>query len=148
MKMTDSFTISAPKENVWEVFMDVEKLAGCLPGCEGLVAFSDKEYEADMVVKTMFMTIKFKVNGILKDSVEGEEMNVEMVGKPMKLAGLFKTKMNITLDEVGDTETKITYAMDLQMTGRLATLGDVLMKGTIKKSANEFAENVQTLFAG
>ncbi|WP_255363015.1 SRPBCC domain-containing protein [Sporosarcina sp. P33] len=31
MKMTDSFTISAPKENVWEVFMDVEKLAGCLP---------------------------------------------------------------------------------------------------------------------
>ncbi|WP_255363041.1 CoxG family protein [Sporosarcina sp. P33] len=119
-----------------------------MPGCEGLVALSDKEYEADMVVKTMFMTIKFKANGILKDSVEGEEMNVEMVGKPMKLAGLFKTKMNITLDEVGDTETKITYAMDLQMTGRLATLGDVLMKGTIKKSANEFAENVQTLFAG
>ncbi|WP_340084736.1 SRPBCC domain-containing protein [Siminovitchia sp. FSL H7-0308] len=147
MKIKDSFTINAAKEDVWTVFMDVEKLASCLPGCQNLVAHSDTEYEADMVVKTKFMTIKFKANGVLTDAVEGEELKVEMVGKPMKLAGLFKSKMTVQLEEVDENVTKIIYEMDLQMTGRLATLGDILMKGTVKKSADEFADNVQKLFA-
>lgn len=147
MKIIDSFTINAAKADVWTVFMDVEKLASCVPGCDNLVAHSDTEYEADMVVKTKFMTIKFKANGVLTDAVEGEELKVEMLGKPMKLAGLFKSKMTVQLEEIDDNLTKIIYEMDLQMTGRLATLGDILMKGTVKKSADEFAENVQTLFA-
>lgn len=147
MKIKDSFTINAAKEDVWTVFMDVEKLASCVPGCQNLVAHSDTEYEADMVVKTKFMTIKFKANGVLADAVEGEELKVEMVGKPMKLAGLFKSKMTVQLEEVDENATKIHYEMDLQMTGRLATLGDILMKGTVKKSADEFADNVQKLFA-
>ncbi|MFS0646067.1 CoxG family protein [Siminovitchia sp. 179-K 8D1 HS] len=148
MKIKDSFTIQAAKEDVWTVFMDVEKLASCVPGCENLVALSDTEYEADMVVKTKFMTIKFKANGVLTDAVEGKELKVEMLGKPMKLAGLFKSKMTVQLEEIDENVTNIIYEMDLQMTGRLATLGDILMKSTVEKSADEFAENVQTLFAG
>lgn len=147
MKINDSFTINAAKDDVWTVFMDVEKLASCVPGCNDLVALSETEYEADMIVKTKFMTIKFKANGVLKDAVEGEELKVEMVGKPMKLAGLFKSKMYVQLEEMAPNETKILYEMDLQMTGRLATLGDILMIGTVKKSADEFADNVQELFA-
>ncbi len=147
MKINDSFTINAAKDDVWTVFMDVEKLASCVPGCNDLVALSETEYEADMIVKTKFMTIKFKANGVLKDAVEGEELKVEMVGKPMKLAGLFKSKMYVQLEEMAPNETKILYEMDLQMTGRLATLGDILMRGTVKKSADEFADNVQELFA-
>src|SRR5699024_424072 len=135
------------KDDVWTVFMDVEKLASCVPGCNDLVAHSDTEYEADMVVKTKFMTIKFEANGVLKDAIEGEELKVEMVGKPMKLAGLFKSKMIVQLEEIDANQTKILYEMDLQMTGRLATLGDILMRGTVKKSADEFADNVQELFA-
>lgn len=147
MKINDSFTINAAKDDVWTVFMDVEKLASCVPGCNDLVAHSDTEYEADMVVKTKFMTIKFKANGVLKDAIEGEELKVEMVGKPMKLAGLFKSKMSVQLEEIDANQTKILYEMDLKMTGRLATLGDILMRGTVKKSADEFADNVQKLFA-
>lgn len=147
MKLKDSFIINAPKENVWEVFMDVEKLASCVPGCENMTALSETEYEADMDVKTKFMKIRFKANGQLKDMVEGEELNVEMTGKPTKLAGLFKTKMKVNLEELEEAKTKVIYNMDLQMTGRLASLGDVLMRGTVKKSGDEFAENVQALFS-
>lgn len=147
MKITDSFIIEAEKDRVWEIFMDVEKLANCVPGCKDMVALSETEYEANMEVKTKFMKINFKANGVLKDAIEGEELNVEMVGKPLKLAGLFKTKMKVQLEEMESNQTKVIYHMDLQMTGRLATLGDLLMKGTIKKSAEEFADNVQQLFS-
>lgn len=147
MKISDSFTIEAPKTEVWDVFMNVEKLAGCVPGCKDMQALSETEYEADMEVATKFMKISFKANGQLKDYIEGEEFNVEMTGKPMKLAGLFKTKLKVRLNETAPQTTEIFYDMDLQMSGRLASLGDVMMKGTVIKSSKEFAENVQRLFA-
>lgn len=147
MKIRDSFTIDAPKQDVWEVFMEVEKLASCVPGCKDMTALSDTEYEAYMEVQTKFMKITFKANGQLKDFVEGEELNVEMTGKPMKLAGLFKTKLKVRLNELATEKTEVVYDMDLQMSGRLASLGDVMMKGTVVKSSREFAENVQRLFA-
>jgi len=146
MKVTDSFIIDASRKNVWDVFMDVEKLASCLPGCKDLIAKSETEYEANMEVKTAFMKVNFKANGFLKEAIEEEELNVEMVGKPMKLAGQFKTTMKVKLEELEPNQTKINYDMNLQMTGRLASLGDVLMRGTVKKSAGEFADNVQSLF--
>jgi carbon monoxide dehydrogenase subunit G len=146
MKITDSFMIDASKQDVWDVFMAVEKLAGCVPGCKDMTALSDTEYEADMEVQTKFMKITFKANGQLKDIVDGEELNVEMTGKPMKLAGLFKTKLKVRLNELGPEKTEVLYDMDLQMSGRLASLGDVMMKGTVVKSSREFAENVQRLF--
>jgi len=36
--------------------------------------------------------------------------------------------------------------MDLQMSGRLASLGDVMMRGTVVDSSRQFAANVQRLF--
>jgi len=146
MKIADTFTIRAPKPDVWDVFMDVAKLAGCVPGCKDLVARSETEYEADMEVKTKFMTIGFKANGQLKECTEGEELVVEMTGKPMKLAGLFRTKLRVRLQERGGAETEVAYDMDLQMSGRLASLGDVMMRGTVVDSSRQFAANVQRLF--
>jgi carbon monoxide dehydrogenase subunit G len=146
MKINDSFTIDAGKNDVWSVFMEVEKLAGCVPGCKEMKALSETEYEADMEVKTKFMTIAFKATGELKDFKEGEEMNIEMIGRPMKLAGLFKTSLTVKLVPIHEKQTKVMYDMDLQMSGRLASLGDVLMKGTVIKSSKEFAENVKRLF--
>lgn len=146
MKITNAITIHAPKAAVWDVFMDVEKLASCVPGCKSMSAVSETEYEADMEVQTKFMKISFKANGQLKDYIEGEELNVEMTGKPMKLAGLFRTKLKVRFRELSPDSTEVTYDMDLQMSGRLASLGDVMLKGTVIKASEEFAENVKRLF--
>lgn len=146
MKLADSFTIQASKADVWSVFMDVEKLSGCVPGCKQVDMISPTRYEANMEVKVQFMTIQFRATGELKDAVEGESLQVEMVGQPVALAGLFRNQLQLQLKELEPELTEVSYQMDLQMTGRLASLGDILMKGTVKKSADEFARNVQTLF--
>ena len=147
MKIADTFLIEAPKSAVWDVFMDVAKLAGCVPGCNRLVARSETEYEADMEVKTKFMTIGFKANGQLKHFTEGEELVVEMTGKPLKLAGLFRTRLTVRLEERDAAATAVAYDMDVQMSGRLASLGDVMMRGTVVDASRQFAANVQRLFA-
>jgi len=146
MKVSDAFVIRAGKQEVWNVFQDIGKLAAWMPGVRSMMPVADLEYEADMEVKTPFMTVAFKANGRIKESVPGEEMLVEITGTPLKLAGLFKAKLRVGFRELEPDRTEIRYDMDLQMTGRLASLGDVLMKGVVVKSAGEFARNVQNYF--
>lgn len=146
MQLSDSFTIAAKKEDVWSVFMDAERLATCVPGCKEIQTVSPTKYDAVMEVKIQFMTIHFKATGELKEAVEGEELNVEMIGQPLALAGLFRNRLKLQLVELEPLLTQVKYEMDLQMTGRLASLGEILMKGTVKKSAAEFAQSVQGLF--
>lgn len=146
MQLSDAFEIAARKEDVWSVFMDAEKLAACVPGCKDIRTISPTKYEATMEVKIQFMTITFKATGELKEAVEGETLHVEMIGQPLALAGLFRNRLTLQLNELEPVLTQVRYEMDLQMTGRLASLGEILMKGTVKKSASEFAQSVQTLF--
>lgn len=146
MQLSDAFEIAARKEDVWSVFMDAEKLAACVPGCKDIRTISPTKYEATMEVKIQFMTITFKATGELKEAVEGETLHVEMIGQPLALAGLFRNRLTLQLNELEPVLTQVKYEMDLQMTGRLASLGEILMKGTVKKSASEFAQSVQTLF--
>jgi len=146
MKISDSFEIEAARAEVWSVFMDAQKLASCVPGCKDIRTISLTKYEAMMEVKVPFMTITFKATGELKEAVEQETLNVEMIGQPLALAGLFRNRLTLQLEELESRRTLVRYEMDLQMTGRLASLGEILMKGTVKKSAEEFARCVQERF--
>lgn len=147
MKIAGSFAIIAAKQQVWDLFMDPRQLAGCVPGCDNIAVVSPTRYEADMTIKVQFMTIKFKASGELKEATPGEQIDVEMTGQPIALAGLFRSRLTVRLSDIEGSKTLVNYDMDLQMTGRLASLGEILMRGTIQKSAEEFAANVQSLFS-
>ncbi|MCQ6559866.1 CoxG family protein [Paenibacillus mendelii] len=146
MNINGRFTIDAPVEQVWDVFMDAEKLASCVPGAERITMTSPNKYEADMVVKVQFMTLKFAAEGELKEAVPMSSLQVEMTGQAHALAGLFRNRMQVTLEPMSDHVTSIIYQMDMQLTGRLASLGMILVKGTVTKTAEQFATNVKLLF--
>ena len=52
------FTVDAPQEKVWKVFLDPTQLCKVLPGCEGARQLDATHYEAVMSVKVQFMTIR------------------------------------------------------------------------------------------
>ena len=68
------------------------------------------------------------------------------------MAGAFRARVTLELEpdagavEPGQT-TIIHYAMDLTMLGRLASLGEAIVRTTSQKMTREFAENVSRLFA-
>ncbi|MBO9606869.1 MAG: hypothetical protein J7639_13000 [Paenibacillaceae bacterium] len=147
MELEGSFVIEAPKTDVWRVFMDAEALGGCVPGVERIRMLDSNRYETEMVVKVPFMTLRFIAQGELKEAVDGETLRVALTGKPVALAGMFRNDLTVWLSEKRHRQTEVFYRMQLQMTGRLASLGMILVKGTVEKSAAQFADNVKTMFA-
>ena len=146
MIIKKQFLIHAGKDEVWSVFMDPIRLGSCFPGCKEINEISPTKYETVFELKAQFITITLQATGELKNAKEKEQLTVEMTGKPVALVGEFRNMMVVNLSETQTGDTLVDYEMDLQMSGRLASMGSRLMKGTLTKSSGEFAENVQRLF--
>lgn len=146
MKKADKFIVHADRASVYSVFMDPMKLGQCFPGCKEVKQISPTKYETLVEVKVQFVPIKIQGVGELKESIENEKIVVEMKGKPVSLAGSFTNRLTANLKTVEPNQTLVEYEMDLEMTGKLASLGELLMKGSSNKQSEEFMKNVKELF--
>lgn len=147
MKLHGSVTVNAPQEEVWRIFRDPTLLCRVMPGCEKAHQLDDTHYEAELSVKVQFMTIHTKARGTLLEVKSPHHLVGELVGEPGKMAGAFRSRISIDLVPVGDTTTGVQYTMDLTMLGRLASLGEAMVRSTAQHMSRQFAENVAKLFS-
>ncbi len=146
MKLNGTVTVQAAQEEVWKLFMDPTQLVKVVPGCEEVHQLDETHYEAVMAVKVQFMTIRAKAQGALLETEPMHHLVAEMVGEPLAMAGAFRTRLVIDLEPV-EAATTIHYVIDLTMLGRLASLGEALVRSTAQRLSTQFSENVSKLFS-
>jgi len=145
MKLKGEVTVNAMQEEVWQLFMDPTQLCRVIPGCEQARQLDETHYEAVLSVKVQFMTIRSKAQGTLLEAQAPHHLVGELIGEPLSMAGAFRARLTIDLIQAG-SGTNIQYEMDLTMLGRLASLGEAIIRSTSKHLTAEFAENVAQLF--
>jgi uncharacterized protein len=145
MKLKGAVTVNAPQEEVWRVFMDPTKFCRVIPGCEQARQLDKTHYEAILTLKVQFMTIRTKAQGTLLEAEAPRHMVGELVGEPQAMAGAFRARVTIDLVPKGNMTT-VQYAMDLTMLGRLASLGEAIVRSTSQQLTKEFADNISKLF--
>jgi uncharacterized protein len=70
MKLENEFTVPAPVEQAWEVLLDVERVAPCLPGA-AIEGSDGDEHQGTMTIKIGPITTRYK------GTVKIEEADVE-----------------------------------------------------------------------
>jgi carbon monoxide dehydrogenase subunit G len=145
MKLNGSVTVAAPQERVWQVFIDPAQLCKIIPGCEKAHQLDDTHYEALLTVKVQFMTIRSKARGTLLEAEAPHHMVGELVGEPVTMAGAFRMRVTVDLLPQGHA-TVVRYVMDLTLLGRLASLGEAIVRSTSQQLTRQFAENIAALF--
>ena len=145
MKLNGTIIVNAPIEQVWHLFMDPTQLCRVIPGCEQAHQLDETHYEAVLSVKVQFMTIRSNARGTLLETAAPHHLLVELMGEPMAMAGAFRARVSIDLTAIADT-TNVQYAMDLTMLGRLASLGEAIVRSTSRQLTAQFADNVSQLF--
>ena len=145
MKLQGSVTVNAPQERVWQVLIDPVQLCKVIPGCEQARQLDATHYEALLSVKVQFMTIRSRAKGTLLEADAPRHLVGELVGEPTSMAGAFRARVTIDLTPVNDA-TSIRYAMDLTLLGRLASLGEAMVRSISQQLTRQFAENLATLF--
>ncbi len=137
--------VNAPCEHVWQIFMDPARLGRVIPGCEEAQQVDATHYSARLAVRVQFMTIRAQARGTLLEADAPRHLVAEMVGEPLAMAGAFRAHLIVDLTPV-EGGTEVDYTIELTMLGRLATLGEAMIRATSRRLAAEFAQNVARLF--
>jgi carbon monoxide dehydrogenase subunit G len=141
MTMNGEVQLQAPREEVWKKLNDPAVLKACIPGCESLEMLSDHEFEAVAVNRIGPVKAKFKGRVTLSDLDPPNGYKISGQGDG-GVAGFAKGGATVNLkpaDGAADA-TVLSYAVEAQIGGKLAQLGQRLVNGAAKKLADQFFE--------
>jgi carbon monoxide dehydrogenase subunit G len=130
VKIEGEYTFDGPREEVWEVVRDPEVLASALPGTQSLEQVSENEYQGEMHVRIGPVAGLFSGRVLISDEVPPESltMTVEGKGKP----GFVRGTGSVQLIPQEEDKTLMQYQGDMQLGGRLASVGQRMMDSVSK----------------
>jgi carbon monoxide dehydrogenase subunit G len=142
MRIEGEYTFDGPRDQVWELVRDPEVLATCLPGTQRLEQVSETEYEGQMHVRIGPVSGLFAGRIVVSDEVppEGCTLSVEGRGAP----GFAKGTGRIQLIEQDDGTTRMQYEGDMQIGGRLASVGQRLIDTASKSMIRQGLESLNS----
>lgn len=145
MMLRDTLTVDAPIDEVYRVFLDPARLCRAVPDCEEARQVDEAHYEAVLAVKVQFMNIRSRATGTLLEAEEPHHLAVELIGEPIAMAGAFRARLNVDLASF-EGGTTVDYTLDLTMLGRLASLGEAIIRATARRQTAQFAANLAATF--
>jgi len=134
LKITGSYTIDAPRDQVWSALNDMEVLARIVPGCERLVQTGENEYEG--TVKIGIQSIKGSYSGKIRLEDIQPPHHYKLVASGRSSNGVVDGAGTVDLAEQ-DGKTVLTYGGDAQIGGTLASVGQRLIEGASKQMINQ-----------
>ena len=134
MKITGSYTIDAPREQVWAALNDMEVLARIVPGCERLEQTGENEYVG--TVKIGIQSIKGTYSGKIRLEDIQPPQHYKLVASGRSASGVVDGSGTVDLAEQ-DGKTILTYGGDAQIGGTLASVGQRLIEGASKQMINQ-----------
>jgi carbon monoxide dehydrogenase subunit G len=141
MELKDEREIAAAPAKVWAALLDPEVLKACIPGCESMTGSPADGFEATVVQKVGPVTARFTGLVTLTDIVEGRSCTISGEGKGGP-AGFAKGGAKVSLAPSGQG-TRLTYAAEAKVGGKIAQLGSRLIDSFARKMADDFFARFQ-----
>jgi len=136
MEMKGSRVVPADVATTWRALNDPEVLRECIPGCESIDRVSDTEYRVLMTARVGPVSAKFSGRLTLADIVAPRSYTLKFEGQG-GAAGFANGSAKVELSPV-EGGTRIDYAVNAQVGGKLAQIGSRLIDGAAAKVADDF----------
>ena len=129
MRIEGEHVFNGSREDVWVMVRDPEVLATLLPGTTKLNQLSESEYEGEINLRIGPISGSFSGRIFVEDEVPPESCTLKAKGEGR--AGFFKGSGTVHLTEQDDG-TLMVYEGDIQIGGKLASIGQRLIDMTSK----------------
>ncbi len=138
MKLEHSFTVPVGVEQAWNVLLDIERIAPCMPGA-ALDSVDGDSFTGRVKIKLgpINLTYKGAASFVEKDEV-ARRVVIDATGKDARGNGTAAAKVTATLVEQGGS-TDVNVVTDLNITGKPAQFGRGVMVDVGNKLIGQFA---------
>jgi uncharacterized protein len=149
MEMDHSFTVPVPPSQAWDVLLDVERIAPCMPGA------TVEEFDGEVVtgrIKVKVGPVSLTYRGTAKFTERDPDARMivlEASGKETRGAGTASATVRASLEpESSGQATKASMHTTMNVTGRPAQFGRGVMVEVGGKLVEQFARNLAQMIAG
>src|SRR6201996_6380953 len=144
MELDHSFTVPVPPSQAWDVLLDVQRIAPCMPGATVDTVEGD-DVAGRLKVKVGPVSLTYKGTATFKDRDEADRsLLVEASGKEMRGAGTASATVKAALapENGSDAATLVTLHTTLNVTGRPAQFGRGVIAEVGSRLIDKFADNL------
>jgi carbon monoxide dehydrogenase subunit G len=140
LKIDGSYTFKAPRERVWQVLLDPQVMAQCIPGCERMTEVAPDQYETVMKVGVASVKGTYKGKVTIKD--KQPPAHYVLSGQGAGGPGFMQGDVAIDLEEVNG-QTVVKYSTDAKVGGLIASIGQRMLNGVAKMMADQFFKKME-----
>jgi carbon monoxide dehydrogenase subunit G len=142
MEFENTFVVQAPVEQVWDLLLDVERIAPCMPGAQVLEQTGDDAYKVAVKVRLGPMTMNYSGDvEIVDKDASAHQATMRAKAKEARGQGTAQASIRMALrEQEAGTETSIVTEM--QMSGKAAAMGQGVIKDVAAALTDTFAQNL------
>jgi carbon monoxide dehydrogenase subunit G len=146
MELDHSFIVPVPPDRAWEVLLDVERIAPCMPGA------TVEEFDGEVVtgrIKVKVGPVSLTYRGTAKFTERDPDTRVVVVdasGKETRGAGTASAAVRASLVPSGEG-TQVSIHTTMSVTGRPAQFGRGVIAEVGGKLVEQFAANLAQLIS-
>jgi uncharacterized protein len=135
MDLFSSYTFNAPPDRVWDVLMDPDAIASCIPGCDRFEPDGEDRYKVTLTVALAAITGNYVGTVQLTDKMPHQSYRLVMEGHGRP--GFVKGTSVIAIRPDGAV-TAVDVSGAVHTGGPIARLGQRLIGGVAKMTMDRF----------
>ena len=145
MKITGELSVRAPRQTVFDAVQDARFFASCIDGVQELTEIDPTHYDAVFETKVAYMKFRFKLSIEVTRKESPSDIDAKVEGTPLGIVGRLTATSKTRLTQDGE-QTKIEYEIEANLTGKLGSLGQPVLKSKAKEMEKQFAGRLRTAF--
>ena len=135
--------LDVPVRKAWDFLIDINKFSTCLPGIDEIKQIDDKTFDGIISAAVGPISGKFNFRSTMLESKPPQQMVVQTVGTDSVTKSTVNADMTVDLRQVSETKSQMDYKADVKINGRLAILGDMVLRATATLILQEFTRRLR-----
>mgnify|MGYP001182515493 FL=1 len=145
MEFEGDILVPAERQFVFDEMQKPENIQKILPNCESVEQVENNKYVAVLNEKVSKISMKLETELELVEIREPDLVKITITGDAPGSNTSVQGTATFDLTAEGQ-ETRIQYTMDVEVSGKLASIGFRMIKHVAKKRIDEIGSNLQTVF--
>ncbi len=144
MILDGKIDLDVPAKQAWDFLLDINQFSSCMPGVEQVTPVDDRTFDGVIGAAVGPISGKFNFRATILESTPPKEMQVRTEGKDSVTGSRLIANVAVTLQEPVASHTELSYHANVEIKGRLAILGDMILRATASLLMEEFARRLRS----
>jgi carbon monoxide dehydrogenase subunit G len=146
VRLQGSIDIPAAPSRVWAAVVDPAGLAGCVPGVQAFGAVDERTFDGRITAAVGPMEGDFTFRATIAEATYPDLLRVEVAGVDSVTRSRVEATVEAHLtsaadpDGAADAASVLGYRADIRIGGRLAILGEMILRATAGVMINQVAD--------